>query len=48
MTDKGPPGPEVLVTVHPSSVLRAQDAESRQGMKELIADLRQVSKRLNK
>jgi DNA polymerase len=42
-------GPEVLVTAHPSSVLRAQDAESREkGMNELIADLRQVSKHLNK
>jgi uracil-DNA glycosylase len=42
-------GPEVLVTAHPSSVLRAQDAESREkGMTDLIADLRQVSKRLKK
>jgi DNA polymerase len=42
-------GPDVLVTAHPSAVLRARDAESRQrGMTELIADLRQISKRLNK
>ena len=42
-------GPDVLVTAHPSSVLRAQDADSREkGMKDLIADLRVVSKRLTK
>jgi uracil-DNA glycosylase len=42
-------GPDVLVTVHPSSVLRAQDSESRQqGMRDLVADLRQVRTRLNK
>jgi DNA polymerase len=44
-----PFGPEVLVTAHPSSVLRAQDSESREkGMKELISDLRVVSRRLTK
>jgi len=42
-------GPDVLVTAHPSSVLRAQDAESRQqGMKQLIADLRQIGTRLRR
>jgi uracil-DNA glycosylase family protein len=42
-------GPQVLVTVHPSSVLRAQDPESRKaGMEDLIADLREVAKQLGK
>jgi DNA polymerase len=36
-------GPPIMATVHPSSILRAPDEESRQlAMESFIADLRQV------
>jgi len=39
-----PLAPRVLATVHPSSILRAQDDESRhQQMKAFIADLAKVA-----
>ena len=38
-------GSDVLATVHPSSILRAQDEESRRSqMQEFIKDLRQVAR----
>ena len=41
--------PHVLATVHPSSILRAQDEESRRSqMRAFIEDLRQVVRAANK
>jgi uracil-DNA glycosylase family protein len=41
--------PHVLATVHPSSILRAQDEESRQSqLKAFIKDLRQVVRAANR
>jgi DNA polymerase len=38
---------EVMVTVHPASILRAPDAESRQaGMDAFVADLKRAARRL--
>jgi uracil-DNA glycosylase len=43
-----PGGGEVLVTVHPSSILRAPDDRSRTAaMEAFVADLREVAKKLN-
>jgi uracil-DNA glycosylase len=44
-----PHAPNVTVTVHPSSVLRASDAEARRtAMAAFVADLRAVAERLRK
>ena len=44
-----PIAPYVMATVHPSSILRAQDEESRRGQKEaFIADLRVAATQLKK
>jgi uracil-DNA glycosylase len=41
--------PYVVATVHPSSILRAQDEESRRAQKEaFIADLRVAAAEINK
>ena len=42
-----PGGGDVLITVHPSSILRAPDDESRKAaMEAFVADLREAAKRL--
>ncbi len=44
-----PIAPHVMATVHPSSILRAQDEESRHGQKKaFIADLRVAATQLKK
>jgi uracil-DNA glycosylase len=43
-----PIAPRVIATVHPSSILRAQDDESRhEQMKAFVQDLRQVARLIN-
>jgi DNA polymerase len=43
-----PLAPRVVATVHPSSILRAQDDESRHGeMAAFVKDLRVVKKLMN-
>jgi DNA polymerase len=45
---ESPLAPHVMATVHPSSILRAQDAESRrEQMKMLVHDLQFAAKALN-
>jgi uracil-DNA glycosylase len=42
---KSPPAPVVMATVHPSSILRAPDDETRHSeMKQFITDLKKISK----
>jgi len=44
---ESPLAPLVTATVHPSSILRAPDDESRrQEMREFVADLKKVAKKL--
>jgi DNA polymerase len=46
---ESPFAPNVMATVHPSSILRAQDSESRhEQMKLFIQDLRRAAQALNK
>ncbi len=45
--EASPDGWDVTVTVHPSAILRAPDADARaQAMRDFVADLREVARRL--